>query len=164
MGVVDYDKSCWQPRAVELAEALIYFASPRPGHLKHLVYSGFFDWDKFTTFIRYYTYGISSDEMEPVRLAWLPQLDSSRKKADSLMDIFLKEKEVWTLPDYICCIWLTVSLAQLLEQDSCPAAVSEILREVLDLAVWSHENRQRIIATICALSEPTTDPSIEEHS
>jgi homoserine kinase type II len=40
VGVVDYDKARWQPRVVEVAEALIYFASPRPGHLKHLVYPG----------------------------------------------------------------------------------------------------------------------------
>ena len=41
VGVVDYDKARWQPRIVELAEALIYFSSPRPGHLKHLVYPVF---------------------------------------------------------------------------------------------------------------------------
>ena len=32
-GVVDYDNARWQPRVVELAEVLIYFASPRPGRL-----------------------------------------------------------------------------------------------------------------------------------
>jgi Ser/Thr protein kinase RdoA (MazF antagonist) len=40
VGVVDYEKALWQPRIVELAEALIYFASSRPGHLQHLVYPG----------------------------------------------------------------------------------------------------------------------------
>ena len=43
IGVVDYDKARWQPRVVELAEALIYFASPRPGPLQYLVYSGSLD-------------------------------------------------------------------------------------------------------------------------
>ena len=34
VGVLDYDEASWQPRVAELAEALIYFSSPRPGHLK----------------------------------------------------------------------------------------------------------------------------------
>ena len=136
VGVVDYDKACWQPRVVELAEALIYFAAPCPGHFKHLVYPGFLDWDKFTTFLSYYIYGVGLD------------------------DIFLSDEEARALPDYICCIWLSVSLKRLMEKDSCPAAASEILGEVVDLGDWSAENRQQMIATIYSVIESRTVPSV----
>lgn len=118
VGVVDYDKARWQPRIVELAEVLIYFASSQPGHLKHLVYPGFLEWDKFTSFLHHYACAES---------------------------VSLKEEEVRALPDYIRCIWLSISLQRLLEKGHQPAEALEALQEVLSLGEWSAANRQRMI-------------------
>jgi homoserine kinase type II len=116
VGVVDYDKARWQPRLVELAEALIYFASPRPGHLRHLVYPGFLDWEPFTRFLRHYV------RTNP-----------------------LDESEVHALPDYIRCIWLSVSLQRLLEKRSRAASPAEALHEVLALGSWAADHAHRMV-------------------
>jgi homoserine kinase type II len=116
VGVVDYDKARWQPRVVELAEALIYFTSPRPGHLKHLVYPGFLEWEPFTRFLRHYARVIT-----------------------------LEENEVRALPDYVRCIWLSISLQRLLEKGPRPAEALDALREVLALGNWARDNTQRMI-------------------
>ncbi len=147
VGLVDYDKACWQPRVVELAEALIYFASPHPGHMKHLVYPGFLEWDKFTSFLWYYSWKGCSKQMEPVGLVEFPELDLARDEADSVPFTFLKDNEVHALPDYICCIWVSVSLQRLLEKGSRPAVALDALQEVLELGEWGTQNRTRIIET-----------------
>jgi homoserine kinase type II len=116
IGVVDYDKARWQPRVVELAEALIYFASPRPGYLKHLVYPGFLDWEPFTRFLRSYAFVAVPDE-----------------------------NEVRALADYVRCIWLSVSLQRLLEKGPRPATALEAMREVLALGDWAKANTPRMI-------------------
>ncbi|MGA9350112.1 MAG: phosphotransferase [Anaerolineae bacterium] len=116
VGVVDYDKARWQPRVVELAEALIYFASPRPGHLKHLVYPGFLDWEPFTRFLHSYACVIVPDE-----------------------------NEVRALADYVRCIWLSISLQRLLEKGPRPAEALEALREVLALGDWAKANTRRMV-------------------
>jgi len=116
VGVVDYDKARWQPRVVELAEALIYFASPRPGHLKHLVYPGFLKWEPFTRFLHAYTHVVVPDE-----------------------------DEVQALPDYVQCIWLQISLQRLLEKGPRPPAALEALQEVLALGDWSSANAPEMI-------------------
>jgi FMN phosphatase YigB (HAD superfamily) len=51
------------------------------------------------------------------------------------------------LPDYIRCIWLSVSLQRLLEKDPHPTDALESLREVLSLGEWSAANRERMIET-----------------
>lgn len=111
VGVVDLDKSRWQARLVELAEALIYFASPRPGHLKVLVYPGFLQWDLFLQFLNNYTRTVN-----------------------------LCENEVRALPDYVRCIWMQMSLARLLEKGARPPRSREALLEVLSLADWAREH------------------------
>ncbi len=111
VGVVDYDKTRWQPRVVELAEALIYFASPRPGHLKHLVYPGFLRWEPFARFLHHYARATPLDENEAL-----------------------------ALPDYIRCIWLAISLQRLLEKDPRPTEAPEALREALALGDWAATN------------------------
>lgn len=117
IGVVDYDKANWQPRVAELAEALIYFASPRPGHLKHLVYSGFLDREPFARFLQNYA-----------------------------CVVHLDEREVRALPDYICCIWLSMSLRRLLEGERpSPAEALEALQEVLALGTWASVNAQQMV-------------------
>lgn len=118
VGVVDYDKVSWQPRVAELAEALVYFASPRPGDLKYLVYPGVLEWEPFVRFLRGYTRVIA-----------------------------LTTEEIQALPDTICCIWFSVSLRRLLEKDSrCPPQASEALREVLALTRWACAHDDRMIA------------------
>jgi homoserine kinase type II len=116
VGVVDYDKARWQPRVVELAEALIYFASLRPGHLEHLVYPGFLDWEVFSRFLRNY----------------------ARAAA-------LEANEAHALPDYIRCIWLSVSLQRLLERGTPPAEAEEALQEVLALGDWAKAHDRRMV-------------------
>jgi homoserine kinase type II len=116
IGVVDYDKARSHPRVVELAEAFIYFASPRTGHLKHLVYPGFLNWKPFLRFSQSYA-----------RAA------------------VLKENEVRALPDYIRCIWLSVSLRRLLEKGPRPAEALEALHEVLALAHWAKANGHQMV-------------------
>ena len=73
--VVDYDKARWQPRVVEVAEALICFASPRLGHMKRLVYPGFLNWESLACFLHHYGRAMT-----------------------------LEENEVRALPDYVRCI------------------------------------------------------------
>lgn len=117
VGVVDYDKANWQPRVVELAEALIYFASSRPGHLKHLVYPGFLDREPFFRFLQNYACVVNPEE-----------------------------SEVHVLPDYICCIWLSMSLQRLLEGERpSPAKILAALQEVLALGTWASVNARQML-------------------
>ncbi len=116
VGVVDYDKARWQPRVVELAEALIYFASPRPGNLRHLVYPGVLQWEPFAGFLQAYARLTVPDE-----------------------------REVQVLPDYVRCIWLQVSLQRLCEQGRRPTSALEALEEVLQLASWARANSATMI-------------------
>jgi Ser/Thr protein kinase RdoA (MazF antagonist) len=119
VGVVDYDKARFQPRVVELAEALIYFASPKPGHLKHLVYPGFLEWEPFACFLRHY-----ADVVRP------------------------EEIETHALPDYVRCIWLQVSLQRLLEKGPRPPGAPEALHEVLALGEWAEANARQMIEIV----------------
>ncbi|MFL7794584.1 MAG: phosphotransferase [Anaerolineae bacterium] len=115
-GVVDYDKARWQPRVIELAETLIYFASPRPGHLKHLVYPGILEWESFERFLHHYASVVS-----------------------------LAENEIRALPDYVRCIWLQMSLKRLSEKGTRSPEAPEALREVLALGDWAKTNRRRMV-------------------
>jgi Ser/Thr protein kinase RdoA (MazF antagonist) len=115
VGVVDYDKARWQPRVVELAETLIYFASPRSGHFKYLVYPGFLEWKSFERFLRHY--------------AGVVQLDESETRA---------------LPDYVRCIWLQVALQRLAGKIPRPPEALEALREVLALGEWAEANTEKM--------------------
>lgn len=126
VGVVDYDKARWQPRVVELAEALIYFASPRPGHLKHLVYPGILRWPPLVHFVQDYSRFIR-----------------------------LEESEMGALPHYVRCIWLQVSLTRLLEcHPRLPPAARWALQEVLALADWAEANAEDLKQLL--LSQRTT--------
>jgi homoserine kinase type II len=121
IGLVDYDKASWQPRVAELAEALIYFASPRPGPFKHLVYPGFLAWAPFTRFVQGYARVITLDE-----------------------------NEAQALPDYVWCIWFSVSLRRLLERaPRRPPEAVAALQEVLALANWARANARRMFEVAC---------------
>jgi homoserine kinase type II len=115
VGVVDYDKARWQPRVVELAEALIYFASPRPGPLQHLVYAGWLNLKPFVHFLQCYARVITPSE-----------------------------NELHALPDYIRCIWLQVSLTHMLQQSFRPPGISGALQELLLLVDWAATNTHAI--------------------
>ena len=145
VGVLDYDKARWQPRVVELAEALIYFASPRPGHMKYLVYPGFLEWDKFTCFLQDYARVIRFGEMELGRESkpLLPAFDTLRTASSEVA--CLEAKEVCALPDYIRAIWLCISVERLFERDFRRAEIAKALHELLTLADWATVNRQRLI-------------------
>lgn len=145
VGLVDYDKARHQPRVVELAEALIYFASPRPGIMKHLVYPGFLIWDRLTDFLKYYACALRSPDKNVLGVI-KPSLSAS--------DIFVRapcesacllEDEVCVLPDYIRAIWLCVSIEKILERRFQPSEVTESLRELLALSDWASTHRQRLI-------------------
>lgn len=145
VGVVDYDKARQQPRLVELAEALIYFASPRPGIMKHLVYSGFLEWDKFGKFLTHYAGALRSPDKEFVRY-----IRPVQPAADILFRApneraWLGEDEVCALPDYIRSIWLSVSVERILGRNFQTTGIEESLRELLTLCDWASTHRQRLI-------------------
>jgi hypothetical protein len=94
---------------------LIYFASPRPGHLRHLVYPGFLNWEPFFRFLQSYAQTA------------VPQ-----------------EHEMDALPDFIRCIWLAMSLKWLLEKGPRPEEAFEALQEVLALAHWVQDNAHQM--------------------
>ena len=116
VGVVDYDKARWQPRVIELAEALIYFATERSGHLKHIVYSGTLDLGVVHQFLAAYTDMVS-----------------------------LSEPEIHALPHLIRMIWLCASLNPPLEPLMSPEAAPQAAPEVLALAGWAQAHASDIV-------------------
>ena len=116
VGVVDYDKARWQPQIAEVAEALIYFASPRSSHMIHIVYPGFLEWEPLSRFLQSY----------------------SRSRP-------LKEREIHALPDYVEAVWLSMSLLRLWERGLDPEHTVEALEEVLSLAEWAKANAAQMI-------------------
>ena len=116
IGVVDYDKARWQPRVIELAEALIYFTTERPGHLKHIVYSGTLDLGVVRRFLVAYTDMLS-----------------------------LSESEIHALPHLIRTIWLCASLNPPLEPLMSLEAAPQAVPEVLALAGWDQTHASDIV-------------------
>lgn len=145
VGVVDYDKARHQPRVVELAEALIYFASPKPGTMEHLAYSGFLEWDRFTSFLRHYARALRLPDKKVVDYIRPLQPAPDILVRTPCESAWLREDEVLVLPDYIRSIWLSVSVEQLLERRFQTDEVKEFLRELLELSQWPSTHRQRII-------------------
>ena len=121
VGVVDYDRARSEPRVTELAEALIYFASPQTGHMRHIVYPGFLDWEPFYRFLQ--SYG----------------------EATSLQD-----GEAQALPDYVSAIWLSWSLRRLWEGGLRPGCAAEALQEVCSLADWAQANADQMVEAACS--------------
>jgi Ser/Thr protein kinase RdoA (MazF antagonist) len=112
VGVVDYDKANWQPRVAEVAEALIYFAAPRTDQMVHLVYPGLLNRERFARFLRNYATAV---DLEP--------------------------DEAQVVPDYVGCIWLTMSLRRLWEREqNRPAGAVQALHEALALGTWASIN------------------------
>jgi Ser/Thr protein kinase RdoA (MazF antagonist) len=133
IGVVDYDKTSWQPRLAEVAEGLVYFASRHPGHFQHLVYPGFLQWEPFGRFLRAYATVTG-----------------------------LSEAEIVALPDTICSLWFSVSIKRLWQglraryspgledwlQDQPPRRPAEALaalQEVLVLVEWAMVHARQMV-------------------
>jgi homoserine kinase type II len=123
VGVVDYDLAHWSSRAIELAEALIYFATERPGPLKYIVYAGVLDLAAVREFLAAY-------------------VDTTR----------LSRAETSALPHLIRAIWLCASLdpplKPLLSLEAAPQALPEVLR----LANWACEHASDIVEIGLALA------------
>jgi Ser/Thr protein kinase RdoA (MazF antagonist) len=150
VGVVDYDKARWQPRVVELAEALIYFVSARPGHLKHVVYPGFLNWDKFNSFLRYYSNEACAQARRSGSISTFSELNIHTDEQGSAQLHVLGDSEIYALAAFIRCIWLSISLQRLLEKDVGHVPAVEALKEVLELGEWGAKNRERMIENTCA--------------
>ncbi len=116
VGVVDYDRARLEPRVAELAEALIYFASPHTPHLRHLVYPGTLEWEPFCRFLQGYSQAVS-----------------------------LRGEEARALPDHISVIWLSWSLRRLLERGPQPDGATEALQEVCLLVDWARANGPQMV-------------------
>ena len=101
---------------LELAEALIYFATERPGHLRHIVYSGILDLGVVRQFLAAYAETMS-----------------------------LSESEMQALPHWIRTIWLCASLNPPLEPPMSLEAAPQALPEVLALAGWAQAHGSDIV-------------------
>ncbi len=111
VGVVDYDRARWEPRVVELAEALIYFSAPRSAHMRYIVYPGFLQWAPFVRFLEAYNHTRT-----------------------------LQDQEAQALPDYVSAVWLFWSLRRLLEGGPRPDFAPEALEEAIALFDWAQSN------------------------
>jgi homoserine kinase type II len=116
VGVVDYDKARWQPRVLEVAEALIYFARERSEHFKHIVYSGVLDLGVVHQFLAAYVGMVS-----------------------------LSESEMRALPHWMRTIWLCASLDPPLEPLMSLEAAAQALPEVLALGGWAQAHGSDIV-------------------
>jgi homoserine kinase type II len=116
VGVVDFDLAHRCFRAMELAEALIFFTTERSKRLDHIVYSGFLDLKEVRRFIEIYS-------------ATTPMTTA----------------EIQALPHLIRTIWLCAALdpplQPLLSIDRAPQA----LPEVLILADWARAHADDIV-------------------
>jgi thiamine kinase-like enzyme len=150
VGVVDYDKSSWQPRVAELAEALIFFCSTSENSFKHLVYSGLLSWDKFSNFLLSYASAFNLTASDSHRQGHLIAHEAGKIANRTGADKFLEVSELIALPDYIRCIWISISLRALSERGPYLPEFSETINEVLTLGNWAAENTQRITDTAFA--------------
>jgi Ser/Thr protein kinase RdoA (MazF antagonist) len=116
VGVVDYDLAHWAPRAVEVAEALIYFARERTRRFRFIVYPGALDLALASDLLRAYL------EVVP-----------------------LVECEILALPHLVSVIWLCASLEPPLAPPPGPEVASQALSEVLTLAGWMETHAAGLI-------------------
>jgi Ser/Thr protein kinase RdoA (MazF antagonist) len=108
VGVVDYDLAHWCWRALEVAEALIYFACEPEQRLEHIVYSGALDLGAVERFLVTYATVIR-----------------------------LLDAEVRALPHLVRTIWMCAALDPPLRPRPSAQAAPQVLPEVLDLADWA---------------------------
>ncbi len=115
-GVVDFDQAHWAWRAMELAEALIYFTAECSGEFQHIVYPGVLDLDGVCQFL-----GAYCEKARP------------------------SEAEIRALPHMVRTIWLCASLAPPLEPPMSFEAAAQALPEVLALAGWGEVHAPDIV-------------------
>lgn len=114
--VVDYDLAHWCARALELAEALIYFAREPTSRFRYIVYPGVLDLSLIGQFLASYS---------------------------DLVD--LSVAEVCALPHLIRVIWLCASLDPPLRSLISAEAALQAVPEVLALADWAVAHTSEIV-------------------
>jgi Ser/Thr protein kinase RdoA (MazF antagonist) len=129
VGVVDYDLAHWCWRAMEVAEAVIAFATQHPGGLRHIVYSGVLDLDAVHRFLVAYAESAS-----------------------------LSKAEIHALPDLIRTIWLCASIDPPLEPILSLEAGPRALPEILTLAGWAQDKAADIIQIGLDARAKNSDP------
>jgi Ser/Thr protein kinase RdoA (MazF antagonist) len=108
VGVIDYDQAHWCWRAMEVAEALIYFAREAEERLEHIVYSGALDLGAVERFLA--AYGT---------------------------EVWLSDAELEVLPHLVRAIWMCAALDPPLAPRPDVKAALDVLPEVLYLADWA---------------------------
>jgi Ser/Thr protein kinase RdoA (MazF antagonist) len=114
-GVVDYDKAHWSARALEVAEATIYFAQEPTARFQRIVYSSVLDLDSLRRFLTAYA------EI-----------------------VCLTKAEIRALPHLVGTVWLCASLDPPLAPRLRLDGDLEPLLEVLALAEWARDHRREI--------------------
>lgn len=115
-GVVDYDGAHWCSRAMEVAEALLYFGRESEIRFQHIVYPGVLDRGAIERFLAEYG------------------------KATTL-----SEPEIRALPHLMRAIWLCASLNPPLQGCLSAEDAAQALPEVLALAEWARANAKDIV-------------------
>jgi Ser/Thr protein kinase RdoA (MazF antagonist) len=115
VGVVDYDLAHWGARAMEVAEALIYFARELKVRFEHIVYSGLLDLGLIEQFLASYT-----------------------------VHVELSAAEVCALPHLIRTIWLCAALDPPLRTRISAEDAPNAMPEVLALADWAADHASEI--------------------
>lgn len=115
VGVVDFDVAHRTWRAMELAEALIYFAVERRRRFHHIVYSGVLNLEAMQRFLRAYA-----------------------------VEAELSADEAQALPHLIRTIWLCAALDPPLQPRLALKAAPQALPEILALAGWARDHATEI--------------------
>jgi homoserine kinase type II len=114
-GLVDYDQAHWSWRALEVAEALIFFARESEPRLVHIVYKGALDLGAVESFL--VAYGTA---------------------------IRLSDAEIRALPDLVRIIWICAALDPPLGPPVDIGNAPQALSEVLYLADWAQAHAEEI--------------------
>lgn len=115
VGVVDFDLAHWCFRAMEVAEALIFFSTERSKRFNSIVYSGFLDLKEVQRFIEIYS-------------------ATTR----------LTKAEIQALPHLVRTIWLCAALDPPLQPLMSVGRAPQALPEVLILADWARAHADDI--------------------
>jgi Ser/Thr protein kinase RdoA (MazF antagonist) len=114
-GVVDYDQAQWSWRALELAEALIFFAREPQERLQRIVYSGALDLEAVGRFLTAYGRVIR-----------------------------LSKAEILALPHLVRLIWMCAALDPPLCPRPSATEAGQVVNEVLYLADWAQAHKAQM--------------------
>jgi Ser/Thr protein kinase RdoA (MazF antagonist) len=115
VGVVDYDQAQWSWRALELAEALIFFAREREERLRQIVYSGVLDFEAVERFLAAYSRVVQ-----------------------------LSDVEILALPQFVRLIWMCAALDPPLGPRPRAKEAAQVVPEVLYLADWAQAHSAKM--------------------